>query len=199
MRCPDSTLRTYALPHTWHLRGRRRIPSRCKPEPLMQARGVKLHRDGMGAVDVERKRKLATAFLAQTTKNSVFATLHGARRQPYITCVCSLRKRPPTEVSTFKAPSPFVCICRLAFAACGSDPQQRFPLLKPLPPFVCICGLAFAACGAPPQEVGVGLHHRPGDSHRRMQSAIRKAGCSEITPCRLRITPYGSGPQGGSG
>ena len=168
--------------HTCHLRGWRRILSPRKQESLMQARGVKLQRVGMGGSYVDRKCKLATAILAQRNKNCMSATLHGARRQPYITlvlhlqgCVCSLRGRPPREISTFKAPSPFVCICGLAFAACGGRPQGR---------------------GG---GVSSALHHRPGDSRRRMQSAIRKAGCSEITPCRLRITPYGSGPQGGSG
>ena len=137
-------------------------------------------------------------------------TLNGARRQPYITlvlhlqgCVCSLRGQPPREISTFKAPSPFVCICGLAFAACGGNPQERFPLLKPLPRSFAFAGLHLQPAGAVPRaEVGgvsSALHHRPGDSRRRMQSAIRKAGCSEIMPCRLRITPYGSGPQGGSG
>ena len=70
--------------HTCHLRGWRRILSPRKQESLMQARGVKLQRVGMGGSYVDRKCKLATAILAQRNKNCMSATLHGARRQPYI-------------------------------------------------------------------------------------------------------------------
>ena len=54
---------------TCHLRGWRRILSPRKQESLMQARGVKLQRVGMGGRYVDRKCKLATAILAQRNKN----------------------------------------------------------------------------------------------------------------------------------